>query len=254
MKKIRFVVDLDMNLFFHLEKLTGSTKKRFSKTYEAKYPEFENLTKKFRWEFDPQVISWKFKKRLKITKGFKLAGAEFGRGIEKIFLEAKKLYKPYWPEIKNKLFALRREIECNKNELEELVVKIEKFTKIPFKKRINIYLVEALSEEYGNGAEPLDDGIAIGRTKNPFLLKMRIIHELVHLNLMNKLIMYIPAKYKKDESKINEAITDLITFSVLNIKFPKQTRNPYMKLFQPYFHKIKNLEDVEKFLERRVFK
>jgi hypothetical protein len=250
MRRLRCIIDFDTNLFFHLEKISGSISKRFNKNYATKYSTFESLAKKFRWAFDPQVISWKFKKRLKRANCFKLGSIEFGKEIEKIFVQAKKLYKPYWSEIKNKLCVFRREIEHNEDELEELVVKIEKFTKIPFKRRINVYLVEALSEEYGNGAEPLDNGIAIGRIKDPFLLKMRIIHELIHLNLMNEIIMYIPAKLKEDESKINEAVTDLITFLLLNIKFPKKTKSPYIKLFQPYFQKIKDLEDMKKLLKK----
>jgi hypothetical protein len=67
---------------------------------------------------------------------------------------------------------------------------------------------------------------------------------------MNKLIMHIPAKLKDDESKINEAITDLITFLLLNIKFPKKAKNPYIKLFKPCFQKIKDLEDVKKIIQK----
>jgi hypothetical protein len=132
------------------------------------------------------------------------------------------------------------------------IKKIEKFTGIPFsKKRINIYLIEALSQEYGGGAEPLNNGIAIGRIKDSDLLKMVITHELIHLNLMDKITKHIPTKYMKEESQINEAITDLITYRILNLPLSnKKSKNFYIKLFQSHFQRVKRIKDLENFLEK----
>ncbi len=262
MKKVRFLVSFKMNLFFHLEVISGSVPVRFNKKYISKYPKFISLAKKFRWNFDPQTISWYFKKRIEKPNAFEKAGIEFGRNVEKIFKEAAKLYKPHWEnEIKKRLENFEKSLEKEKNWLDSLnsnIQKIENITKIPFStNRINIYLVEALSQEYGKiGGEPLINGIAVGRIKDLEVLKMVITHELVHLNLMNRIINLLPEKYRKEEHQINEAITDLIARRVLNLSFSKEElmKNPYIEIFQPFFQnvsEIKNLEKILKILEEK---
>lgn len=249
MEKVKFVINFDLNLLFHLEVISGSVPQRFNKKYASSYSEFEELAKEFRWEFDPQTISWSFKKRVSRPKGFEKAGIEFSKKIKKIYEKAKNLYRPYWEtEIKERLEDFRETLEKEKGWIEMIVGRIEKFTGIPFpRKTINIYLIEALSEEYGIGAEPLGNGIAIGRIKDSKLLKKVIAHELVHLNLMDRIIKRIPLEFVKEESQINEAITDLIAYRISNLSlFDK--RNPYVRLFWPYFQQIEKIENLENFL------
>jgi len=251
MKKVRFIISFNLNLFFHLEVISGSVRQRFNKKYALKYPEFSKIAKEFRWEFDSQTISWNFKKRIEKPNAFERGGIEFGRKIKKIYQKAVKLYKPYWEhEIEEKLKRFKEELKGKREWIEEIIRKIEKFTGRTFKKVVNIYLVEALSQEYGIGAEPLTNGIAIGRIKDPTLLKLIITHELVHLNLMNKVIRIVPLHYRKDETKINEAIADLITYQILNVPLPKKLKNPYIKLFQDYFRNAKDLRDFEKLFRK----
>lgn len=248
--KLSVEINFQLNLFYHLETLSGSVPKRFSKKYATKFSNFEELSREFRLEFDPQNISWYFKRALHEKKSLKKCITEFGERIEKILLKASKFYKPLWEKkIKFKLKNFSRRID--KNFVLETAKRIEDFTNIPFPREIKIYLIEALSSEYKFGAEPLPpDGIAIGRTNNNKLLKLAITHELVHLNLMNKIIKQIPKKYRKDELKINEAITDIIAFRVLNFPLPKKTRNPYVKLFQTYFEGVKRVRNWKKIVRK----
>jgi len=241
MKRVNFIISFDLNLFFHLEALSGSVPQRFSKKYASRFPEFNELAKKFKWEFDPQTISWHFKKRIEESNAFEKGGLEFGKKIKRMYQKAKELYKPYWErEIKSKLEKFKEELKEKREWIESTISKIEKLTGISFGKKVNIYLIEALSQEYGLGAEPLPNGIAIGRIKDQKLLKLVITHELVHLNLMDKIIKIIPAKYAKDETKINEAITDLITYRVLKMPPPKKVQSKVMGWVKK--EKIKDLQ------------
>ena len=236
MIEIECIINFKLNLFFHLEVLSGSVPQRYSKKYTSKYPEFVRLAKEFKWEFEPQTISWNFKNRIVKKRVFEEGGLAFGKKIKHIYIKAMKLYKPYWDsEIKEKLEKFKVIVEKKKKRISRKAEKIEKFTGFKFKKRkIKIYLIEALSQEYGIGGEPLDEGVAIGIVKDEKLLEMIIVHELVHLNLMDRIIKRIPIKYKKDESKINEAITNLITHRVLNLPLSKKDE----RLIN-YFKKIK---------------
>lgn len=213
------------------------------------YPEFAELANKFRWEFEPQTISWSFKKNIDKKQAFKRSGNEFGKKIEKIFQRAARVYEPYWKkEIKKKLKDFREKLKKEERCISKIVEKIEDFTLIPFRSKIiNIYLVEALSSEYKVGAEPVSNGIAIGIVKDSKLLKMVITHELIHLNLLDSIVKIIPEKYRKDERKINEAVTDLITAYLL--KVPIKSKNLYVNLFKSYFQKNKNMKSFPKFLK-----
>jgi hypothetical protein len=248
MKKIRFIISFGLNLFFHLEVISGSVPQRFSKKYALKYPEFFELAKKFRWEFDPQVISWNFKNEIEKSNAFGKGGLKFGKKIKQIYKKAAKLYKPYWEkEIKGKLIRFKEELEKKRRQIEAIVEKIENFTGIRFKPTIKIYLVEALSEEYKCGGEVLDDGIVIGIIKDWDFTKVVITHELVHLNVRERIIQKIPFAYEKDADKINEALTDLITSFILGESIIRK-ETFYVKLFKPFFSNIKRISNFEKFI------
>ncbi|MFH7882143.1 MAG: hypothetical protein QW140_00255 [Candidatus Aenigmatarchaeota archaeon] len=246
--KLSVEINFKLNLFYHLEKLSGSVPQRFNQKYATEFSNFEKLSKEFGWEFDPQNISWYFKKAIGKKKRLKKCMSEFEKRVERILLKSSRLYKPLWKkEIEPKLKNFSKKID--KNFVLDTLNKIETFTNLPFPREIKIYLIEALSFEYKFGAEPVPpNGIAIGRTNDNKLLKLAITHELVHLNLMNRIIKQIPKKYRKDESKINEAITDIITFRVLNIPLPKKTRNPYVKLFQAHLEDVKSIGNWKKFI------
>jgi hypothetical protein len=248
MRKIRFVINFNLNLFIHLEVISGSIPQRFSKKYALKYPEFFELAKKFRWEFDPQVISWSFKNEIEKSNAFEKGGIKFGKKIKQIYEKAAKLYKPYWEkEIEGKLIRFKDKLEEKRNQIEAIIEKIENFTGIKFKPMIKIYLVEALSEEYKCGGEILDDGIVIGIIKDWDLAKVVITHELVHLNIRERIIQKIPFAYEKDRDKINEALTDLITSFILEENIiEKETF--YLKLFKPFFSNIRKISNFEKFI------
>jgi hypothetical protein len=248
MKKIKFVISSGLNLFFHLEVISGSVPQRFSKKYASKYPEFFELAKKFRWEFDPQVISWNFKNEIEKQNVFEKGGIKFGKKIKQIYKKAAKLYKPYWEKkIKGKLIRFKEELEKKRRQIEAIAEKIENFTGIRFKPTIKIYLVEALSDEYKCGGEILDDGIVIGIIKNWDFTKVVITHELVHLNIREMIIQKVPFWYEKDRDKINEALTDLITSFILKENIiEKETF--YVKLFRPFFSNIRMINNFEEFI------
>jgi len=254
MRKIEFVISFGLNLFFHLEVISGSVPQRFSKKYALKYPEFFELAKKFRWEFDPQVISWDFKNEIEKSNAFEKGGIKFGKKIKQIYKKAAKLYKPYWEkEIKRKLIRFKEKLEKKRRQIEAIIKKIENFTGIRFKPTIKIYLVEALSEEYKCGGEILDDGIVIGIIKDWNFAKVIITHELVHLNIRERIIQKIPFAYEKDRDKINEALTILITFKILG-KRTYRGETFYIRLFKPLFSRIRRISKFENFISNTLVK
>lgn len=259
MLSIDFIINPYLNLFFHLERLSGSVPQRFSKKYYQRFLKHtnKNIINEFKWNFDSQVVSWNFKKELvrtnldrQISSAFDKSALEFSNKIKKLFSKNLEGYIPYWKNsAKPRLEKFRSKLKELEPQIKDIVLKTFKVTKIPWKSsKITIYLIESLSEEYGIGAEPINNGIAIGIINNSNLLKKVIVHELIHLNVKDRIIRLIPYDHRKNENEINEALTNIIMNIALGINKKPVSQGKmkfYINLFWKYFKKTK-IEDLDK--------
>lgn len=230
-EKIKFKISFYQNLYFHIEKFSGIIEQRYDDRYNKLFHNKTKNIEKIRYFLDPQVISWPIKEALAqcknkdemdkcIHKGLKNLGSEILSILSNNIL----YYKKEWDNtIHKKLVKQKETLDMNlRSELNTIVDKISNITGITWRKLpINIYIIDCISEEYGLGGEPLIDNICVGFTSNKNLIKAVVVHELIHLNLCEKLSSLIPNDFIGKEDIINEAITSVYSNKILGEKKPK---------------------------------
>jgi len=230
-EKIKFKISFYQNFYFHIEKLSGIIEQRCNDRYNKIFHNKTKNIEKIRYFLDTQVISWPIKEELgecknkeelarRIHKGLKI----LSNNILSIFSDNIIYYKKEWDKTIHKKLVKQKEIldMSLKSELNTIVDEICKITGVVWRKLpINIYIIDCISEDYGLGGEPLIDDICVGFTDDKNLMKAVIVHELIHLNIGEKLDSLIPNKFVDKKDIINEAITSVYSNKILREEKPK---------------------------------
>ncbi len=220
--KIRLIISPFQNLFFHLERASGAFKDLFSEKYRAKAEELTPtniFTEFYRTIGDSRGLSRSLKQQLsnlvmpdEIPATVSKIFSRYASKLAEVLLSDADRYLAMWREELNpKLETFKKTLENVKDELLENFKRIENITRLPFRfDQLEIFLIDALSEEYGSMSEVLGlRSLALGVMNTADALK-EITFSLAKLNLGDTINNVIPEDLVDEEKDISTALAKLI--------------------------------------------
>ncbi|MFX1465979.1 MAG: hypothetical protein ACFFA5_05855, partial [Promethearchaeota archaeon] len=235
--KLNYIINPFQNLIYHLERASESFKELFSEKYKAKA---ENLTPastftEFARVLNQTIISQSLKQRLsdlvmpdEIPTTVNQIFSGFAARLTEVLLGDVDRYLNVWrEELQPKLESFQKELKSIKKDVKESFKRIETLTLIPFKfDHLEIFLVDALSEEYGSLSEILGlRSLALGIMNTTDALK-EIAFSLAKLNLGDIISKNLPEELNDEEQNVNNAIAKLIVNEIKTfLTMPLEVKN-----------------------------
>ena len=257
--KIKFIINPFQNLIYHLERASESFKDLFSEKYKAKA---ENLTpastfSEFARALNQTIISQSLKQRLsdlvmpdEIPTTVNQIFSGFAARLTEVLLCDVDRYLNVWrEELQPKLESFQKALKSIKKDVKESFKRIESLTLIPFKfDHLEIFLVDALSEEYGSMSEILGlRSLALGIMNTTEALK-EIAFSLAKLNLGDTVSKSLPEDLTEEEQNVNNALVKLIvneiqTFLTMPIEVKDKVDEYITLLWAEWKNYVQNPEE-----------
>uniref|UniRef100_UPI00257B5D3E hypothetical protein n=1 Tax=Candidatus Borrarchaeum sp. TaxID=2846742 RepID=UPI00257B5D3E len=257
--KIKFIINPFQNLIYHLERASESFKDLFSEKYKAKA---ENLTpastfSEFARALNQTIISQSLKQRLsdlvmpdEIPATVNQIFSGFAARLTEVLLGDVDRYLNVWrEELQPKLESFQNALKSIKKDVKESFKRIESLTLIPFKfDNLEIFLVDALSEEYGSMSEILGlRSLALGIMNTTEALK-EIAFSLAKLNLGDTVSKSLPEDLAEEEQNVNNALVKLIvneiqTFLTMPLEVKNKVDEYITLLWVDWKNYVKNPEE-----------
>ncbi len=236
--KIKFIINPFQNLIYHLERASESFKDLFSEKYKVKANSLTPASTfiEFARALNQTIISRSLKQRLsdlvmpdEIPTTVNQIFSGFAAKITEVLLgDVDRYLNVFREELQPKLESYQKSLKSIMKEIEESFKRIETLTLIPFKfDQLEIFLVDALSEEYGSISEILGlRSLALGIMHTTDALK-EIALSLAKLNLGDIIRKNLPEDLNEEEEQnVNNALAKLIANEIQNfLNMPLEVKN-----------------------------